>query len=94
MIAERITPENAMNEFHRMLKLSNDEPVSSRQPKKPAAEDAELLDAYSQAVVGVVECVSPAVVSVSGDGPGAGSGCLEVGAAGGGCAQVGAAPAR
>jgi S1-C subfamily serine protease len=44
------------------------------------ASDADLLDAYSQAVIGVVETVSPAVISVkgeSGDGRGgSGSGFL------------------
>ncbi len=35
----------------------------SRSPAQPA-EDGELLDAYSRAVVGVVEAVSPAVVHV------------------------------
>ncbi len=33
---------------------------------RPAPNDADLLDAYSRAVIGVVETVSPAVVSVSG----------------------------
>lgn len=32
----------------------------------PALADADLLDAYSQAVVGVVEAVSPAVVGIGG----------------------------
>ena len=36
------------------------------QPARPAADDTDLLDAYSRAVVNVVETVSPAVVSVSG----------------------------
>ncbi len=36
------------------------------QPVRSGASDAELLDAYSQAVVNVVERVSPAVVSVKG----------------------------
>ena len=51
------------------------EPVSARhdkpgeaprapQPARPPADDARLLDAYSQAVVSVVESVSPAVISV------------------------------
>ncbi|MBW3599458.1 MAG: trypsin-like peptidase domain-containing protein [Planctomycetes bacterium] len=46
---------------------------------RPAGDDAELLDAYSRAVIGVVETVSPAVVSVSGqrgDGGGSGTGFL------------------
>jgi S1-C subfamily serine protease len=38
---------------------------------RPPARDAELLDAYSQAVIRVVETVSPAVISVTGrDGDG------------------------
>lgn len=49
-------------------------------PVQPAANDAELLDAYSRAVVGVVDMVSPAVVSISGprvaERGGAGSGFL------------------
>ncbi|CAN5255903.1 trypsin-like peptidase domain-containing protein [soil metagenome] len=36
------------------------------QPVHAGARDAELLDAYSQAVVNVVERVSPAVVSIKG----------------------------
>jgi S1-C subfamily serine protease len=47
---------------------------------RPGAQDADLLDAYSQAVIQVVETVSPAVISVSGrdaDGRGgAGSGFI------------------
>jgi len=38
----------------------------SRPPARPAADDVELLDAYSRAVVNVVQTVSPAVVSLSG----------------------------
>src|SRR6478672_3850686 len=36
--------------------------------KRPTAGDADLLDAYSQAVIHVVETVSPAVISVSARG--------------------------
>jgi S1-C subfamily serine protease len=39
---------------------------SQGKPVRPGARDAELLDAYSQAVVNVVEKVSPAVISVQG----------------------------
>ncbi len=39
-----------------------------RPVNRPAASDAELLDAYSQAVIHVVETVSPAVISVTGRG--------------------------
>lgn len=45
-------------------------------PKHPSPKDSDLLDAYSQAVVGVVESVSPAVISVTGEGRGSGSGFL------------------
>lgn len=34
---------------------------------RPAGDDVDLLDAYSRAVIHVVETVSPAVVSLSGD---------------------------
>ena len=48
--------------------------------KQPPASDADLLDAYSQAVIHVVETVAPAVISVSGHDAqgrgGAGSGFL------------------
>jgi S1-C subfamily serine protease len=37
---------------------------STRPPKRPPAGDADLLDAYSQAVIHVVETVSPAVISI------------------------------
>lgn len=42
-----------------------DRPASA---KDATARDAELLDAYSQAVIHVVETVSPAVVSITGQG--------------------------
>ncbi|MEE8155455.1 MAG: trypsin-like peptidase domain-containing protein, partial [Phycisphaerales bacterium] len=35
-----------------------------REPDQPNGHDAELLDAYSRAVVGVVEKVSPAVIGI------------------------------
>ena len=56
--------------------------ASSRaeRPQRPDPHDAELLDAYSQAVVRVVETVAPAVVSVHGTQPGgSGSGFLLTG---------------
>lgn len=37
-----------------------------RHTTRPTAGDADLLDAYSQAVIHVVETVSPAVISISG----------------------------
>jgi len=49
------------------------------QSQQPRRDDADLLDAYSQAVVNVVETVAPAVVSLTGrenDPPGSGSGFL------------------
>lgn len=50
--------------------------TASQHPVEPAEQDTELLDAYSRAVVGVVEKVSPAVVGVvrSGDGERGGTG--------------------
>ncbi|UUO05353.1 trypsin-like peptidase domain-containing protein [Blastopirellula sp. J2-11] len=45
-------------------------------PRRANPADADLLDAYSQAVINVVDSVSPAVVSVSGERGGAGSGFL------------------
>lgn len=49
---------------------------SDDQPRQPAsaAADAELLDAYSRAVIGVVQRVGPSVVSLSGDDGSAGMG--------------------
>lgn len=41
---------------------------SDRNPnraQRPPADDSELLDAYSRAVIGVVDTVSPAVISIS-----------------------------
>ncbi|HEY7172040.1 MAG TPA: trypsin-like peptidase domain-containing protein [Vicinamibacterales bacterium] len=42
----------------------------------PSIEDAELLDAYSRAVVGAVDVVAPAVVRIERDDASAGSGFL------------------
>ena len=54
------------------------EPFDSHQHQKQSQTptDNELLDAYSKAVVNVVESVTPAVISVTGEGKGAGSGFL------------------
>ncbi len=66
----------------------NPEPVSrpgERQPATPPAADADLLDAYSQAVINVARTVGPAVIAVAtrgdasgrgGSGGGMGSGFL------------------
>src|SRR5204863_8956799 len=48
---------------------STEQHSDARRPvNRPAAGDANLLDAYSQAVIHVVETVSPAVISVSARG--------------------------
>lgn len=52
---------------------SPDQPPLSR---GDTSGDADLLDAYSQAVVNVVDTVSPAVISLTGRGRGSGSGFL------------------
>lgn len=73
-----------------LLKLINGDidqpgPTGDSQKTPPSDTDAELLDAYSRAVVAVVEAVGPAVVSISGhsnrrtratDQTGAGSGVV------------------
>ncbi|SFI23504.1 S1C family serine protease [Planctomicrobium piriforme] len=60
--------------------LSGGEAADKAQASKPHVDDTHLLDAYSQAVVNVVEAVSPAVISVTGRGEeraqGSGSGFL------------------
>jgi S1-C subfamily serine protease len=63
--------------------LSGEGPESSsreRKPSQPAPSDADLLDAYSQAVIGVVQNVGQAVISVEhvegGGARGSGSGFL------------------
>jgi S1-C subfamily serine protease len=43
---------------------------------EPIFEDDQLLDAYSQAVIGAVDAVGPAVVNVHRGGDGAGSGVI------------------
>src|SRR5206468_3424017 len=43
---------------------------------EPHVDDDELLDAYSQAVIGAVEAVGPAVVNVHRGDSGAGSGVI------------------
>jgi S1-C subfamily serine protease len=44
------------------IPLSNNRKIDSREAAAAPAEDAALLDAYSRAVIDVVEAVSPAVV--------------------------------
>ena len=69
---------------HRALQFINDPQDQTAGTPPPvnrqAAVDADLLDAYSQAVIHVVETVSPAVISVSGHDShgrgGAGSGFI------------------
>lgn len=53
----------------RLLQLAEGAPADNGSPRplnRPVAGDANLLDAYSQAVIHVVETVSPSVISVSG----------------------------
>lgn len=60
--------------------LNGSEAPGVQPPQKPELDDTQVLDAYSQAVVNVVEAVSPAVISVTNrpqDRPfGSGSGFL------------------
>lgn len=63
-------------DLFREVSDSSNPAESRRQPGRGKPTDAEVLDAYSQAVVNVVESVSPAVISVSGEGHGSGSGFL------------------
>ncbi|MFT3880294.1 MAG: trypsin-like peptidase domain-containing protein [Gemmatales bacterium] len=53
----------------------SDDADQNLQTKRPVPRDADLLDAYSQAVVQVVRQVGPAVLTISGEGKqGVGSG--------------------
>src|SRR5438876_320694 len=47
---------------------STEQHADAPRPVNQSASDSELLDAYSQAVIHVVETVSPAVISVTGRG--------------------------
>src|SRR5688572_9457073 len=61
---------------------SSDSSAAARaeRPQRPDPHDVDLLDAYSQAVVRLVETVAPAVISVHGHQPGrSGSGFLLTG---------------
>jgi S1-C subfamily serine protease len=65
--------------FIRPLASDADARHGDSAPKRQTENDADLLDAYSRAVVGVVEKASPAVISVSGmrgEGGGSGTGFL------------------
>ena len=76
------TPGERVETLYRLINAdpgggSQAAPPSAPRPAAPA--DADLLDAYSQAVIGVVQKVGPAVVSVTGrraSGGGMGSGFL------------------
>jgi S1-C subfamily serine protease len=69
-----------LNAMRWMSDTSAGEPQDGSQVERREAADAELLDAYSQAVIGVVQRVGPAVIAVAGrdsrDGRGVGSGFL------------------
>jgi len=59
------------NDIARLLQYiqngAQDDPAQSTPPVSPSrADDADLLDAYSRAVIGVVERVAPAVIGVQG----------------------------
>jgi S1-C subfamily serine protease len=71
---------NSWRKFQLIGDPQHQPPDAPRPVNRQAAADADLLDAYSQAVIRVVETVSPAVISVfgqdaSGSG-GAGSGFI------------------
>src|SRR6185503_16911819 len=58
---------NAWNFARPIADTSPDKPPDDRPAQgRPAAADSELLDAYSQAVVGVVARIGPAVITVAG----------------------------
>ena len=46
--------------------IDNPDPTDDSENRPASGEDLELLDAYSRAVVAVVDSVGPAVVSISG----------------------------
>ena len=52
---------------------ARDEPGAAAN-SNPVPHDSDLLDAYSRAVIHVVDTVSPAVISISGEDPRGGSG--------------------
>lgn len=65
-----------MQKRNRASFVSGPHPDRARQPNCPGSGNTDALDAYSQVVIRVVESVSPAVVSVGGEGQGSGSGFL------------------
>jgi S1-C subfamily serine protease len=76
-------PQTSFNSFpYRWIHDAGRETGDSTQPRPTigGASDSDLLDAYSQAVIRVVEMVSPAVIRVTGRGAdrngGSGSGFL------------------
>ena len=54
--------------------VSTNDSNPAGKPSRANPSDTEVLDAYSQAVVNVVDCVAPAVISITGEGSGSGSG--------------------
>jgi len=69
--------------IERFQLVSNDDGTRPQRPERDPVRaephDADLLDAYSRAVIGVVDAVSPAVISVTGgrgEGAGLGSGFI------------------
>ena len=80
-----------MNHFsddaRRLLRLiGTEEPAAGTGPPRPnpALTDADLLDAYSRAVIAAVERVGPAVVHIAVHGPALGDGVLRPRGAGSG----------
>ncbi len=73
-------PNSHVNRTHLVDDSAGQRPQPPRPVNPQAAADADLLDAYSQAVIHVVESVSPGVISITGrdaDGRGgAGSGFI------------------
>ena len=55
-----------LNRLTQYINAPHDQNPGAPRPVNRQAADADLLDAYSQAVIHVVETVSPAVISVSG----------------------------
>lgn len=64
----------------KLQRVSQERSDSESEYRRPQSGDADLLDAYSQAVIGVVDAVSPALISVGSAGAdragGSGSGFI------------------